>query len=255
MSNDLTTNGNRVPATINNGHDPFLDYANSVRAEYTIGKLLKFAKGDYTAGEADEIIPHGTKLIAAVDLLTLGHVKWLGGKPAEHRMILVASGEKPEPRSELGDHDEALWELDDAGKPRDPWQLTQYLPMMAEDQELFTLTTSSRGGIGALATLARAYARRRVAHPGQFPVIELGVDAYQHSNSTYGRIKVPTLKVIGWEPKATFLKAAGMDGPEPIDQDFDRDPRPLAPALTDAAEIDEINRRITDVLNEDAEQR
>jgi hypothetical protein len=85
--------------------------------------------------------------------------------------------------------------------------------MIDESGDLFTFSTSARGGIGAIATLARDYARGRAPHPGAFPVVELQVDAYQHSNSAYGRIKVPVFKCVGWEAKATFLKAAGMETP------------------------------------------
>ena len=97
------------------------------------------------------------------------------------------------------------------GKPRDPFQFTQYLPMVDETGEVFTFSTSSRGGISALAALARQYARSRVAHPDAFPVIELQVDGYTHQS--YGRIKVPKFLVVGWEDKATFFKAVGIEGP------------------------------------------
>jgi len=237
MSYELTTNEIRVPSTVND--DPFMAYANSVKAEYILGKLLKFSKGDYVAGEDDESVPHGTRMVAAMDLLTIGYVKWIDGKPVEHRMVLVASGEKPPRRGELGDDDPAQWpDKDTKGEPRDPWALTQYLPLIAEDAELFTFSTSSRGGIGALAGLARAYARGRGAHPNKFPVVQLGVDAYQHSNNSYGRIKVPTLKLVGWEDKGTFFWAAGMETPAPAVEEGAYDPS--VPLPTDADFADAI---------------
>jgi hypothetical protein len=211
--NAITTTEAKALATIHDV-DPFLAYADAVRPQHIIGKLLKHSKGEYFASEDSEVIPLGTKMVAALDLLTLGFVHWSNGKPDEHRMTLVADGVPPPRRSELGDADPAQWEEKDAkGEPRDPWQLTQYLPMVDETQETFTFSTSSRGGIGAIATLARQYARGRAAHPNDFPVVELRVDAYQHSNSAYGRIKVPELTVVGWEPKSTFFKAAAIESP------------------------------------------
>jgi hypothetical protein len=219
MTNEVTTYETRALATKANA-DPFLAYADAVRPEHILGKLLKHSKGEYLAGEDAEVLPLGTKMVVAMDLLTIGYVRWSGGKPAEHRMVMVADGAQPPRRVDLGDADPACWEERDAsGAPRDPWQLTQYLPMIDESGELFTFSTSARGGIGAIATLARNYARSRAAHPGQFPVIELQVDAYSHSNSSYGRIKVPVFKFVGWEAKATFLKAAGMETPTPAVED------------------------------------
>jgi hypothetical protein len=223
MSTDLTTTKTQTQAlATTNEVDPFLIYADAVRPQHIIGKLLKHSKGEYLAGEDNEIVSLGTKMVASMDLLTIGYVRWSSGKPAEHRMVLVADGVQPPRRSELGDTDPKQWEEKDAsGAPRDPWQLTQYLPLVDETGELFTFSTSSRGGIGAVATLARNYARGRATHPDAFPVIELQVDAYQHSNSAYGRIKVPKFVCVGWESKATFFKAAGMESPATEQDDFD----------------------------------
>ena len=213
MTQELTITKNQALATTN-GADPFLAYADAVRPQHILGDLLKHSKGEFLAGEDNETIPPKKKMVAALDLLTIGYVHWSGGKPIEHRMILVANGVQPPRRAELGDTDPTQWEEKDAsGAPRDPWQLTQYLPMVAEDGKLFTFSTSSRGGIGAIANLARHYARGRAGHPNSFPVIELQVEAYQHSNSAFGRIKVPVLKCVGWESKSTFFKAAGMEAP------------------------------------------
>ena len=128
---------------IQGGVDPFAAFADSVAPKYILGKLLKFSKGDYLAGEASEIIPVGTKLIVAMDELLLGWVRWEAGKPVEHRMVRVADGMAPVRRSELGDDDESLWEKDDKGQIRDPWQLTQYLPAVDETGEVFTFSTTT----------------------------------------------------------------------------------------------------------------
>jgi hypothetical protein len=217
MSNDLTTIKNQALASTNLT-DPFLAFADAVHPQHILGKLLKHSKGDYLAGEAEESLPLNTKMIVAMDLLTAGYVEWSGGKPVSHHMVMVADGVKPPQRAELGNSDPVNWENGPDGKPRDPFQFTQYLPMIDEAGEVFTFSTSARGGVGALAALARQYARGRAAHRDAFPVIELRSDSYPHA--VYGRVKFPVFKIIGWESKSTFWKAAGMEAPIAEQSDF-----------------------------------
>src|SRR5262249_771929 len=130
--------------------DPFEAYADAVSPRNIVGSLLKFSKGDYLAGEDGVLVPAGTTFTANADELRVGWVRWCDGKPVEHIMQRVADGAVPPKREELGDQDQSTWELDSTGQPRDPWQLTNYLPLMNELGELFTFTTSSRGGLGAI---------------------------------------------------------------------------------------------------------
>src|SRR6476660_671614 len=101
--------------------DPFEVYADSIRPGYIVGKLLKFSKGDYLLGESAEPVDRGTIVIAAIDQLLAGWIRWENGKPVEHRMVLVASGQQPLRREDLGYLDQSKWERDNDGKPRDPW--------------------------------------------------------------------------------------------------------------------------------------
>src|SRR5262249_8267461 len=82
-----------------------------------------------------------------------------------------------------------------------------YLLLMNEKGELFTFTTSSRGGLGAIADLSRRYARHRKRHPDVFPVIALNVDSYQHKIRELGRIKFPVFEPAGYAPQTDFLAA------------------------------------------------
>jgi hypothetical protein len=214
MSTQLTTteklNNNAIAVT---GADPFAAFANAVSPKFILGKLLRFTKGDYIAGEHDDTVQLGTKFIAGMDWLLTGWVRWESGKPAEHRMVRVIDGYSPVSRDELGYLDQSTWEKDAANEPRDPWQLTSYLPMVDESNEVFTFSTSSRGGQNAIGDLSRVYStsRKSEAHADDFPVIELQCGAYQHQNSQFGRIKFPDFKRIGWAPKDTFWKAVGAD--------------------------------------------
>src|SRR5262249_47472200 len=157
-----------------------------------VGKLLKFSKGDYLAGQDGEEVPVGTKLVAVMDTLTVGWIKWQDARPVEHRMGPIAEGYAPPPRSELGDTEEDKWDLDDRGEPRDPWQFSNYLILLdAETKDAYTFTTSSRGGLGAIGELSKAYGKRIRQEPDCYPVIELEVGSYQHTNREFGRIKYP----------------------------------------------------------------
>jgi hypothetical protein len=133
-----TEKNNTVPTTYSDV-DPFEVYADSVSPRTIVGTLLKFSKGDFLAGEESKEIAEGTTFTANVDELTVGWVKWSGGKPIEHIMVRVAEGRTLPKRAELGDDDATRWETDSTGAARDPWQYTNYLPLMNEAAELFTL--------------------------------------------------------------------------------------------------------------------
>jgi hypothetical protein len=202
------------------GPDPFEAYANAVAPRTIIGTLLRFSKGDYVAGEEGKEIPNGSTFTANVDELLAGWVKWSGGKPVAHIMVRVAEGCTLPRREALGDSDVSHWEADSAGVPRDPWQFTNYLPLLDEQGGIFTFATSSRGGLNAIGDLTRRYARhRRTGHRDVHPVIALDVGSYQHQNREYGRIKYPLFTPMGWVPKTAFneaLAAAGFTpGAEP----------------------------------------
>jgi hypothetical protein len=199
--------------------DPFQKYADAVAPQTILGTLLRFTKGDYLAGEGGKTIAEGTVVTASVDELMDGWVRWSDGKPIEHIMVRVAEGQVLPKRADLGDDDATRWERDSTGEPRDPWQRTNYLPMMDEAGEVFTFATSSRGGLAAIAGLCRTYARYRCGYPDVHPMIALEVRSYQHQKREYGRIKVPQFTPMGWAPKTRFneaLVAAGFaPGAEP----------------------------------------
>ena len=154
--------------------DPFEAYANAVAPKNILGSLMKFSKGDYLAGEEGKAIETGTTVTANLDELLAGWIKWKEGKPVEQRMVRVADGVPPPRRDDLGDEDPTSWELDNNGQAKDCWQFTNYLPLMNAEGELFTFTTSSRGGLSAVADLSRRYGRHRYKHPDVHPVHRAG---------------------------------------------------------------------------------
>jgi hypothetical protein len=123
--------------------NPFEAYADGADSSTIIGALLKFSKGDWLVGRDGEEC-NEKELVAVVTAMLHGWVRWADNRPAEQAMGLLAEGFVPPDRASLGHDDRSRWEVDGAGKPRDPWQLTVYMPMASLDgKSVYTFTTSS----------------------------------------------------------------------------------------------------------------
>jgi hypothetical protein len=183
MTNDLTlTNQNQALAKA----------AREEGGDGLGGTLLKFAKGRYSKG-ADEV-ELGREYIAHVDQWARGWVRFEDGKPVEKRIGRAIDDFQMPERDELGDTDEAQWETDAAGKPRDPWARQSYLPMEdVKTGEIVVFVTSSVGGRGAVGTVCdRAAMNARFGKPR----IRLAVRSYRHAQ--FGRIETPEFTIVGW---------------------------------------------------------
>lgn len=204
------------------GYDPFAAYGQEAASS---GAFLKFSKGEWLLGQNDDEVELGRRLAANMDELSIGWIRWSDGKPAERRMGLLAQGFKPEPRDALGHTDESTWELDDEGRPKDPWNATNELPLAdPNDGEQMTFSASSKGGIGCMGNLCKAYAREYRSKAGLTPVIELGRDSYKHAK--YGKTYVPVLTIVDW--------VANGSVPVPAPDGGDVDEVPAAPAKATA---------------------
>lgn len=198
----------------------FESYGEQANRRMIVGKLLKFSKGDWLAGEHNEEIAVGTKFLVNMDELLIGWTRWAEGRPSDQIMGKVSEGYAPPRRTELGDDDKGEWEVDNQGQPRDPWQFGNVLLMQDTAGQLFTFTTSSRGGLNAIGSLCKDYGKAMRQRPDEYPVIEIGTDSYMHPNKALGRIKTPTLKIVGWKAKSTFVmdeaaaEAPADDAPE-----------------------------------------
>lgn len=227
MATALTKTPGKAVATAG-AHNPYKQLATAVSPKNIYGELLKFSKGDWVAGEHNTEIPKGTELIAIMDKLATGWVRWENQKPTEQHMVEVEKGTPPR-RAELGDDDRSLWEKDDRGQVRDPWQFTMYLPMISEDGKPYTFAASSKGGINAIGKLAGEYGEYIEGDDGalDYPIVSLGVDSYMHPNKAYGRIKVPTLAVEDYIPRknmAAKIAAALQGGPDKGQPDESENP-------------------------------
>jgi hypothetical protein len=226
--NDMTvhTSGALAVAALN----PFEQLADAANGNRIIGDLLKFAKGDYLSGRNGEEMPRGTRLVANVADLRHGWVRWSGGKPTDTRMGRVADAFVPPARGALGDTDEGEWDLDNDGKPRDPWQFTNTLIFKAEKgDQLYTFSGSSKGQLGAIAKLCGEYGKRVRSHPNDLPIVALEVDSYNHPDKTRGRIKFPVFKVVGWTANSGFQDAMAAEEAAAENDDLPFDEAPAAP--------------------------
>jgi hypothetical protein len=216
----MSEDGKAVTTT---GPSPFEVYANAVSPRTIVGKLLKFAKGDFIAGEGNEVIPESAEFTVLMDESITGWVRWEDAKPVEHRMGRIADNFMPPVRTELGDLDRAAWETDGDGKARDPWILTAYLPMKLEPDgdQLFTFVAASKGAHGAVADLCRQYARHAKKHGEQYPIVRLTSGTYDHKVKAYGKIPFPIFCVIGWTAKSDLAPGIPSNDPDdPIELPF-----------------------------------
>jgi hypothetical protein len=79
-----------------------------------------------------------------------------------------------------------------------PWTEMRGLSCMLEGEKLVYSTTSV-GGLNAMASLAEEYAKQFHKNPKKMiAVISLQTDSYKHKNKTYGKIYTPVLSVVDW---------------------------------------------------------
>lgn len=190
---------------VQGGYDPFAAYGQEAASNG--GAYLKFSKGEWLLGQNDDEVALGRRLAANMGELSIGWIRWADGKPAERRMGLLSQGHKPEARDALGYTDQADWDVDENDKPKDPWNFTNELPLAdPETGEQMTFSASSKGGIGCMGNLCKAYGREYRQREGLVPVIELGRDSYKHA--VYGKTYVPVVTIVDWIDNATVPEPA-----------------------------------------------
>jgi hypothetical protein len=201
MSNALTISNTGT-------NDGWSDAAAEAAESVVRGTLLRFADWHWTAGQADKPLPEGTQLVAWET--AAGWVKWADGKPVEY--LMREPGQRLRDRDELGDTDAASWEAGPGGEPRDPWQNSRFVYLFDSNTlEVFTFSTSSFGGRGAVTYLGDQIQRMRSARPGAIPVVELTAAPMK---TKFGNKSKPVFKVIRWIDAAN--RAPAEDEPKQV---------------------------------------
>jgi hypothetical protein len=196
---------------------PFGQYAQAMAPRRIDGQVLKFAKGDFVAGPDAVELTHGTQAVVVMGSTAVGWQRWQGGRPTDSRLGLIADGFRPASRRELGDDDTSAWETDMNGDRRDPWQFVNSVVLMTPDAgRIFTFTTSSRGGIDAVAKLCAAYDAAIRRERGVYPLVALETGSYVHRDRALGRIKFPVFRVIEFVGATRFDTALALSRGEPV---------------------------------------
>lgn len=224
--NAITNVDTNTAVATQGGYDPFAAYGQEAGSS---GDFLKFSKGDWSKGQAEEAVEVGSRFVANMEDFAIGWMRWADTKPQERRMHPLLSGIRPEARDALGYDDENEWEVDSDGNLRDPWQFTNELPLADPNTgEQLVFSTASKGGIGAIGNLCKAYGRDWAKHPGLVPLIEIGTDKYKHRDASRGWIKVPVLTLVDW------IDNSGMPIPDAASNDDDTETEKPAPAKANA---------------------
>lgn len=210
-----------------NGRNAFEEYAQQMQQSSIRGTLIKFNKGDWVDGQ-NELLDENMELVANMDQLMTGWIKWQDQRPVEQIMGPVIERYIPPRRNTLGDENQDEWEVDNQGRPQDPWQFTNVIVMKEPGQDptddnLYTFSTGTKGGLGALGQLCAIYGQQiRGEHEDDYPIVALKADSYMHRE--YGRMKVPVFEVVGWEPKEQFEAGAAGSAAQGVEDEPEPEP-------------------------------
>jgi hypothetical protein len=107
MSKDIERSENENLPAQNTQHNAYEAYGAQASQRNIIGQLLKFNKGRWVTGGANNElveIEEGTRMIVNMASLTIGWQKWEGDRPVDAHMGLVNEGYQAPLRRALGDN-------------------------------------------------------------------------------------------------------------------------------------------------------
>lgn len=180
----------RATALVAPTDDGWRDAAQDADTRLTRGMRLRFKDGKYF----DE---NGTELPEGVTAVALGlrqaWVRWADHRPSE--ILERKPGQSLPARETLGYSARDQWEIGPSGAPTDPWVCTRFLYLVGQGGGVYTFTTSSMGGNGAIEKLADAIEFMRRVRPGAVPEIELRSAPMK---TRYGIRTKPDFPIVGW---------------------------------------------------------
>src|SRR4029079_1191886 len=95
MTDITTTETANLPAVAESSIAAINSYLAQEDPQTTIGKLIKFSKGEFLKGIDAEVVPLGGLFSVACDMTLTGFIRWDDGKPVEHKLIRISSGDPP----------------------------------------------------------------------------------------------------------------------------------------------------------------
>jgi hypothetical protein len=100
-------------------------------------------------------------------------------------------------RQDLGDDNEAMWEIDRfTNEPRDPWNFQFWLVLEnVATAEVYTFVTGSITGTRAVKRLLEHFNRLQETKPGADPIVKLVRSSYKHRK--FGEVPIPMFQVTG----------------------------------------------------------
>jgi len=207
--------------------------ATAVRATYAGPPLLRLTKqGSWIVGVDEDPVPTGERLIVWPDRIEHGYIAWADDNSARKLGEVTAPLAKPLPRpDELPPVDGGAWRF----------FYSLILSPLFGPAAVWAYRPTSVGGLRAVETVLEAIAERienaelvyqqdPEAELFLAPVIELGVDSYQHRVRSYGRIYVPVLTVVDWADETGALESSLMTASEPEPDPELTPPAPATPA-------------------------
>lgn len=191
------------------------------------GEQIYFKKGTWYIGIQDKkrIVKDGTRLTMNIPNMMASWAKWadVEGKknkkgeqlrlPKHIDMTFPFAGDDPSERSSLGDHDKALWEVGDDGKPTDPWKPVLIFPCRSakDDETINHLYLDTISKVIPGFNLFRDVIDEMTLHEGELPIVELGTTQTSMDKTSEKTVRgkvvvttrkvtwdIPTFKVVGW---------------------------------------------------------
>lgn len=202
--------------------------------------FMKFtgATGDFTYGQDDDELPHGTKLAGDIENSKWVWSFWWEGEVLETVETMVAQDPmgwdtEPDHLPEKYDGDMSLEEIraeqaDRSTNFMDGWSCQAVLnlrPLGGEEE--YTLKLNKGVALNAFRTLLSAFGRQYKFKAGLVPIIELSARAYKSKVKGVGKRFSPVLKIVDWMSEEDLMAAAGED-PDLYD-DVDGDDEPATP--------------------------
>lgn len=213
---------------------------------------MKFtgSTGDFTYGQDDNEMPHGTEMAGDIENSKWVWSFWWEGEVLETRETKVAENpmgfdNEPDDLPEGYEGDMSIDEIRAAQADRktnfmDGWSCQAVLGLreIGGEAEEFTLKLNQGVALNAFRSLLQTFGRQFRFKQGLVPVIELSARSYKSKVPGVGKRHTPVLKITGWKSEEELMNAAG-DDPDMYDQP-DEAPAKAAPkAIAAPAATDE----------------